>query len=80
MSVAGVNSRSELIEFVRALGDDLQAKPATWENATLDRYLSASERWLEDADGYYRNQGRDVPTNPTWKDVAEMLIAATMYA
>lgn len=60
-------------------GADLQAKPATWENATLDRYLSALERWLEDADGYYRNQGRNVPSNPTWRDVAEMLIAATMY-
>ncbi len=77
--VVGINSKSDLIEFVRALGDDLQANPGSWENSTLERYLSALERWLDDSDGYYRNQGRDIPTSPAWRDVGEMLMAATMY-
>ena len=77
--VAGIKSKADLVEFVRALGDDLQAKPEAWENATLERYLSALASWLEDSAGYYQNQGRAVPVSPSWRDVAEMLMAATMY-
>ena len=74
-----IKTKADFVEFVRALGADLQANPEAWENATLDRYLSALASWLEDSDGYYQNQGRAVPTSPSWKNVAEMLMAAKTY-
>jgi hypothetical protein len=77
--VAGIKSKGDLVEFVRSLRDDLQTEPGAWENATLERYLSALASWLEDSGGYYQNQGRDIPVSPSWRDVAEMLMAAKMY-
>jgi hypothetical protein len=78
-TVANITSKTELAGFVRALRDDLRRAPEEWENGTLDRYLNALAGWIEDCDGYYENQGRPVPTTPTWRDVADMLIAAKMY-
>ncbi len=78
-ALAKIESKADLVEFVRALLDDLQSRPETWENATLEGYLSALASWLEDADGYYQNKGRPLPTNLSWRDVADMLMAAKMY-
>jgi hypothetical protein len=77
--VDGVRSRADLVNFVRALVADLESQPQAWENVSLDRYLEALASWLEDADGFFRNQGREIPHNATWTSVAEMLIAASMY-
>ena len=77
--VRSIQSKADLIAFVEALCDDLQANPMTWENPTLDRFLSALANWLEDSDGYYINQGVDPPSIPTWRHVADMLMAAKMY-
>lgn len=74
-----VNSKGDLVEFVRVLANDLTTNKASWENTTLERYLAALASWLEDSDGFYRNQGRPVPEQPSWRDVADMLIAAKMY-
>jgi hypothetical protein len=77
--VSQVRNKAELVEFVRALAEDLTTNRESWENPTLERYLEALASWLEDSEGYYRNQGRPVPTEPSWRDVAEMLMAAKMY-
>jgi hypothetical protein len=77
--VEGIGSKADLVKFIEALAGDLQAHPEGWENASLERYLNALASWLEDSDGYYRNRGLQPPTSPTWKTVAEMLIAAKMY-
>lgn len=77
--VGNIGSKAELVEFVRALADDLSMNRDGWENPTLETYLAALASWLEDSDGYYRNQGRPVPVEPSWRDVAEMLMAAKMY-
>jgi hypothetical protein len=77
--VDGIQSKADLVAFVHALTRDLQSRRADWENDTLERYLSALARWLEDSDGYYRNQGREIPVTPTWRNFADMLIAAKMY-
>ena len=74
-----VDSPSSLATFVRTLVEDLQQGNYEWENATLPRYLEALGRWVEDMDGYYLGKGEPVPEQPTWKTVADMLMAATMY-
>jgi hypothetical protein len=77
--VAQVDSKQALAEFVEALREDLQSNPAEWENATLDRFLGALASWIEDSDGYYINHSRPVPTSPSWRNIAEMLVAAKIY-
>lgn len=74
-----VQSRADLIEFIEALLRDLQASPDEWENTTLERYLEALASWIGDSDGYYRNQNLPLPETPSWRNIAEMLIAAKMY-
>ena len=65
--------------FIEALRANLLSNPQEWENTTLDRYLAALSRWLEDCAGYYKGTGQSVPATPSWKNVAEMLIAAKVY-
>ena len=77
--IADIKSKADLVKFVQALRDDLQTNAKKWENATLERYLSALAAWLEDSDGAYRNQNRPIPQSPSWQNVAEMLMAASMY-
>jgi len=45
----------------------------------LESFLGALASWVEDMDGYYQNQGREVPPTPTWKMFGEMLAAARVY-
>ncbi len=77
--VAHIKSKADLVAFIEALREDLEANPEGWENVTLPQYLSALARWLADSDGYYKNQGRPVPVTPSWRDIGDMLMAATMY-
>jgi hypothetical protein len=77
--VNGVDSKKALSEFIAALADDCAADPEAWENVTLHQYLLALTGWLEASDGYYRNFGLPVPQTPSWKTIAEMLIAARVY-
>ncbi|MDB5051397.1 MAG: hypothetical protein JWO30_4468 [Fibrobacteres bacterium] len=74
-----VKTKKDLVDFIRNLIEDLQKNKSTWENPTLETYLEAMAAWIEDSDGYYLNQNRPVPIEPTWNNVADMLIAAKMY-
>lgn len=69
----------DLIAFIQDLVLDLKSNHASWENPTLERFLAALASWMEDCRGYYEKQGRAVPEIPSWRDVAEMLMAAKVY-
>jgi hypothetical protein len=77
--VAEIQTRDDLVAFIKALRSDLRADPKKWENATLESFLDALASWTEDMDGYYQNHGREVPQTPTWKTLGEMLAAARVY-
>jgi hypothetical protein len=75
-----MNSRSDLIQFICALQDDLKQHPENWENSDLYSYLGALAGFLGDAHGYYRNKKEDVdPDVPSWRLLADSLQAATVY-
>jgi hypothetical protein len=74
-----IKSREDFVAFVRALSNDLRDNRASWENASLERYLEALGAWVADMDGYYINQGKPAPKLPDWKVVADMLMAARLY-
>jgi hypothetical protein len=74
-----ISSREDFVAFVRALSKDFKDNPQSWENVSLDRFLEALGAWVEDMDGYYRNQGKPVPQQLDWQTFSDMLMAAKMY-
>lgn len=77
--VQKINSRDDFIEFVNALRYDLSSRPEEWQNATLNDFLEALSAWVRDMDGYYINNNLPVPNLPSWRNFAEMLLAAKFY-
>ena len=77
--VERINSRHDLIAFIEALRDDLLQHPGDWENRTLERFLEALAAWSTDMDGYFQNRGEQVPSQPSWRLLGEMLNAAKIY-
>jgi len=74
-----VYTREDLALFVQELAHNLRTQPQEWENVTLPEYLEAMAAWIEDADGYYSNAGKSVPQQPSWQNLAEILLAAKHY-
>ena len=58
---------------------DLRSHRGEWENPTLDRFLDALAAWLEALPQLYTNRGETLPTQPTWKILAELLVTASGY-
>ena len=74
---ASVNSRESLIVFMqRFLRYDDDRK---WENKETSTYLDALVAVVDGIDGLYENRGEILPETPTWKMIAEILTAATVY-
>ncbi|EJL29998.1 hypothetical protein [Brevibacillus sp. BC25] len=69
-----VDSKDELIEFIKALRNDLQVNPKEWENLSLSDFLEAMESWMEDTIdmGY-------LPEQPEWKSLAAILYMGKIY-
>lgn len=72
-----VQSRADLIAFVRALAKHCQSTEV--ENPTTPRYLEALAAWTEDMNGFFINSGRVIQSEPSWSLFAHILLAATMY-
>ncbi|MCM3609264.1 DUF7660 family protein [Cupriavidus pauculus] len=77
--IGEIDSKEKLADFVASLQEDLEKNPAEWENASLERFLGAMEAWIRDMDGYYKNAGQPVPDMPTWRTLADILLAARVY-
>jgi hypothetical protein len=74
-----IQSREDFIDFIGALLADFKDKANEWENRDLDGYLKALKAWVEDMDGYFQNLGERVPDQPSWKTLAQILLAARVY-
>lgn len=79
LQIEKINSKDDLADFVAALRYDLESNPAQWENPTLDRFLSAMERWVRSMDQYYKNIGQQPPQTPSWRTLADILYASKIY-
>jgi hypothetical protein len=79
VQVEKIHTRDDLVMFIHHLVQDLRICPEHWENATLETYLTAIAAWMQDMDGYYRHRGAEVPHQPTWKQMGEILLAARIY-
>jgi hypothetical protein len=79
LHIEKIKSKEDLADFVAALRFDLDANPEKWENSTLQLFLSAMEGWIRDMDAYYKNVGQMPVEMPTWRTLANILYASTMY-
>jgi hypothetical protein len=75
-----IESRSDFLEFMELLIDDLRRNKDEWDNNNLEDFLSAFARFAGDIGGYYNNNGETVDIEiPTWKMIANMMMAAIVY-
>jgi hypothetical protein len=74
-----IDSREALAAFVGSLRRSYAEDGSSWENADLQSFLEALAAWIDDADGWYRNTGRELPAGGDWTFFAQALRAATMY-
>lgn len=74
-----VDTRQSFAAFVAELSRDVSARASDLENNTLDRYLDALAAWTKDMDGHFANRGDAMPIQPSWRLIAQMLLAARHY-
>ncbi|WP_329435173.1 hypothetical protein OG564_29145 [Streptomyces sp. NBC_01280] len=74
-----VDSREALATFVRSLQRSHAEDGSSWENPDLPSFLEALAAWIDDADGWYGNTGRELPACGDWRFFARALRAATIY-
>jgi hypothetical protein len=72
-----VQSHMDVARIVEQMLDDLRAHPDEWENFTLDRFLDALAACLDAL--LSPDSAEPMPTQPTWKLLAETLVRATGY-
>ena len=75
-----ISSREEFQYFTQCLTQDCIQNNSEWENRTLIDYLAGLSKFSIDMDGYYSNLGEEIDVSiVTWRIIAEMLIAASVY-
>lgn len=72
-------TREDLSDFLAKLADSYFYEPAQWDNNSIEDFLRAWSAWLIDMDGYFKKRGEEVPTEPSWQLIAQMLLAARTY-
>jgi hypothetical protein len=78
--VNNIGTREDLAEFIFRLATAAEsAEGEAWENDTLPRFLEALGAWLRDANAPFLNQRLEVPEQPSWQFVGNMLVAGTLY-
>jgi hypothetical protein len=67
------SERAAAAKAIGELADNLREDRESWENPTLEGYLDALERWLDD-------YGRSHPlVEPSWEFIGFMLQSAKIY-
>jgi len=75
-----VVTREDFARFVEAFRDDLRRNPEQWENASLERFLSALSSYAEDVPGYLRNTNSALSAEAaSWPLFAVLLSGAKVY-
>jgi hypothetical protein len=78
-AAARIKSRQDLASFIGKLAEDRHRNPTAWASEDLRSYLDALAAWTDDMDGYFANQGKAIPSEPSWRLIGAMLLAARVY-
>jgi hypothetical protein len=74
-----LETKEEFCKFVYDMLEDYRDNLTSWENKDLPSFLEAVAAWSEDLDGFYANQGKEIPRDVNWKVFAEILYSAKLY-
>ncbi|HDW3058647.1 TPA: hypothetical protein RMI67_006642 [Bacillus cereus] len=74
-----IRTQEDFTQFVMCLAEDFKHNPKDWENVSIHEYLFALASWVEDMDGYYKNQNIPLRENIDWSFLATILLAAKVY-
>lgn len=74
-----IETRDDLKKFILRLQNDCKINNDEWQNTSISEYLESMAAWIDDMDGYFINKKLDIPENPSWKLIAEILYAAKSY-
>lgn len=74
-----IRSYEDLAAYIESLEYDLRYGDRQWENTDLAFYLNAMSRWVGSIRQLYRNTDRELPEQPTWEFIADMLKVAGSY-
>lgn len=77
-SIKEIRNREDLATFVEEMRASLK-KGHQWENQDLESFFGAMAAWIDDMDGYFENQGKACPEEPSWQTFAQILAASTIY-
>jgi len=72
-----VESREDLASFIQQLRGSM--RDSAWANRDLQSYREAMAAWISALDGYFENKGEPCPEQPSWKTVAQILVASAIY-
>ena len=67
-----IKSREAFIEFMRLFVPTVQ-------DESVKSYLESLTAWTQDMDGYYKNNGKQMPEDVNWDVIAAMLYAGSIY-
>ncbi len=79
MILEDIQTREDLVVFIKQLEAEVRQKECNWENTSLDNYLEAMSAWIVDMDGVYKNFNLEMKDEPMWRIFARILRAATIY-
>ena len=74
-----IASKEEFEYCLRCLAHDYTKNQSNWENSDLISYLDALSRYVPVMENYYQNIGENIKVEATWRMVAEILLAASVY-
>ena len=74
-----ISTKDEFIAFIEKLKNDKLEKPDEWENSDIQSYLTGILSWAEDMDGYYKNLGKNIPSNINWNFIATLFYVGKIY-
>jgi hypothetical protein len=74
-----VQDHRDLARIVEAMRADLLAHPNEWENHTLEHYLDGLAALADSLDSLLTNREEDMPKQPSWTLIAELLTGASGY-
>lgn len=73
-------TRQDFIQFIENLKTDFIENKEQWENKTIEDYLEAISRYVEDIDGYYKNTNQRVALEKIdWKVFADTSKGSSIY-
>jgi hypothetical protein len=79
LEIKNVKTKEDFIKFLGMLAEDKKSNIEEWENKSIEDYLESIKSWIEDMEGYYKNNNIQAPKNIDWNFIANILYVGKIY-